>query len=627
MNRTKVIITTLLALVLCFPTSAIQQIEPLDMQRIRQIAGFLPENPSGLGPTYKNRAFWDRLYESGAYDSAILKAEKMLKDGFPAWDQAKYDRVFTEGDTQSGKDVISGRMRAFSTLVWAECLENKDRFTPLIQSFMYDIMRQETWVNPRNYNKNNYGGLIELATASYSHNLAQAVYLLDDKLPHSVFEDVLKQLYQRAFNPLMETFAGKNNYHGWLRSTNNWNPVCLEGVVCSALIMIADRMERAVYVSIAEKYVPNYLEGFKEDGYCTEGVSYYNYGMSHYLVLREKVFQDTGGKIDLFGNSPKIQGIAAFPKNIEILSGIFPSIADCGANAQPLQSNPRYFNRALGINLSVDNKPDMGLTDNLTVQLLDVVMNLDNEVNSINTVASRPLRSFFAQSGILIVRSGAEDPRQIGVALKGGHNNEAHNHNDLGSYTLVVGRQKIVEDPGSIPYNIKTFGSERYTAFKSLGSYGHSVPLICGKDQISGSKAKAVITGKSFSEDRDELEMDIASAYDIPELKEIKRRFILDRKEPSFSVNDIFAFDSKQIFETAITTRSAVRIIDSDHIELERGGEKMMLTIRSSEKHLSISSEEISEGGAPYTRIAIRMQPAIQGFVTVTYNTAAPESL
>ena len=150
------IITTLLALVLCFPTSAIQQIEPLDMQRIRQIAGFLPENPSGLGPTYKNRAFWDRLYESGAYDSAILKAEKMLKDGFPAWDQAKYDRVFTEGDTQSGKDVISGRMRAFSTLVWAECLENKDRCTPLIQSFMYYIMRQETWVNPRNYNKNNY---------------------------------------------------------------------------------------------------------------------------------------------------------------------------------------------------------------------------------------------------------------------------------------------------------------------------------------------------------------------------------------------------------------------------------------------------------------------------------------
>ena len=214
MKRTKTLITTLLAVALCLPASAIVPVEPLDMERVREIAAMLPESPSGLGPTCKDRTFWDRLYESGGYQTTIRKAEKMLAEGFPVWDQAKYDRVFSEGDTQSGKDVISGRMRALSTLVWAECLENRNRFTPLIRDFMYDIMGQKTWVNPRNYNPRNYGGLIELATASYSHNLAQVIHLLGDKLPNTVHEDVLRQLYTRAFNPLMGTLEGKNKDHG-----------------------------------------------------------------------------------------------------------------------------------------------------------------------------------------------------------------------------------------------------------------------------------------------------------------------------------------------------------------------------------------------------------------------------
>ena len=619
MNRTIALVTALLALVLCLPAHAIRNIEALDPERVSQIARMLPESASGLGPTYKDRALWDKLYESGEYHTAIEKAERMLVEGFPAWDQSKYDRVFTEGDTQSGKDVISGRMRAFSTLVWAECLENKNRFTPLIRDFLYDIMKQKTWVNPRNYNPKNYGGLIELATASYSHNLAQAVYLMDDKFPRSVYENVLAQLYTRAFNPLLETLEGKNDYHSWLKSTNNWNPVCLEGVVCAALAMIQDRTERAKYVSIAERYVQNYLEGFEEDGYCTEGISYYNYGVSHYLVLREKVLQDTGGRIDLFGDSPKIRGIAAFPVNIEILNGIYPSIADCNSYERPSQSVIRYMSQVPGIELPVDRRPSLGNTNDLTVQFLDACRSINDSIPLTDTSPARPLRSYFEQSGILIVRTGEMHPKPLGAALKGGHNNEAHNHNDLGSYTLVSGKEKMVEDPGSIPYNIKTFGPERYTAFKSLGSYGHPVPYICEKGQVAGIQSKATVTEYSFSEDKDEWELDLGAAYDIPDLTEVRRRYIFERKRPSLSVSDSFIFESKQEFETAITTRATVRIVDNNHILLERGDEKMTLSIRSSVRKLKIRTEEISEGGTPYTRIALRLPPRKHGYISVTY--------
>ena len=628
MKGTKKLITTLLSVVLCIPASAILTVEPLDMERIREIAAMLPESPSGLGPTCVDRTFWDRLYESGGYRATIKKAEKMLEEGFPAWDQAKYDRVFSEGDTQSGKDVILGRMTALSTLVWAECLENRNRFTPLIRDFLYDIMGQKTWVFPRNYNPRNYGGLIELATASYSHNLAQVIHLLGDKLPLSVHEDVFRQLYTRAFNPLMATLEGKNTDHSWLKSTNNWNPVCLEGVVCAALAMIPDRLERAKYVCIAERYVQNYVEGFGEDGYCTEGISYYNYGMSHYLVLREKLMQDTGGRIDLFKNNPKIRNIAAFPLNIEILNGIYPSIADCNMNARPSAFVMRYLSRALDMDLPVERRPSPGNTDDLTVQFLDVFQNQEGtpDAHAAHS-AGQQFRSFMKQSGILIVRTKEDCPIPMGAALKGGHNQEAHNHNDLGSYTIVLDHQKMVEDPGLIPYNIKTFGPERYTAFRSLGSYGHSTPLICGKDQAAGKECRAVQTGASFSDRKDCWTLDLSSAYAVPQLKKVERQFVFSRKRPSLTVRDQFFFDSKQVFETAVTTRSDVKIIDKRHVLLTRDGRQLMLTVRTDGGDPEIFTEEISEGRAPYTRIAIRLKPRKGGKVTLCYTPADTKPL
>lgn len=614
----KAIQVILLAFFIVFPASAIEKVAPLDMNRVREIALMLPESTSGMGPTYKDRSLWDKLYQSGSYKKSMESADKMLAEGFPKWDQAAYSRVFTHGDTQSGKDMISMRLRSFCTLVWAECLENKGRFVPIITSYLYDIMGQETWVFPRNYSKKNCGGLIELATALYSHALSQSVYMLDDKLPESVRRDVLKELYTRAFNPLMGTFEGKNKDHGWLTSAYNWNPVCLEGVVCAAMEMIPDRMERAKFVYIGEKYVSNYMEGFKDDGYCTEGVSYYNFGMTHYIVLREKLLQDTNGRIDLFRNNSKIRNVAAFPQNIEIINGVYPSIADCGSTTMPSTVVMRYLGRTLGMDLPVSKAPLLGVTGDVTIDYMDVYQNYGAEAGVPDDYRT-PLRSYFDQSGILMVRTADGSPKPFGAALKGGHNGEAHNHNDIGSYTIVSGKEKMVEDSGSIPYNSKTFGPERYTAFKSLGSYGHNVPLIGGKDQSEGAKHRAEILNTSFADGKDEIVMDLALAYDIPELKELVRDFVFDRKSLTLTVIDRFSFESEQVFESAITTRSDVRVLGKKRIELTRGDEKVLLKIKSSSRKFEVIPEEITEGKIPYTRIAIRLRPETSGALSFRY--------
>ena len=85
----------------------------------------------------------------------------------------------------------------------------------------------------------------------------------------------------------------------------------------------------------AEKLSLSFLKGFESDGYCTEGLGYWNFGFSNYLALAEALWQTTDGKVDLF-DRPKVKNIALFGSRIEIDGGVYPAFADCVASSTPL---------------------------------------------------------------------------------------------------------------------------------------------------------------------------------------------------------------------------------------------------------------------------------------------------
>lgn len=598
-------------------------LEAIDMKRVNEIARMLPAVPVGLGDTYKNRTVWDKLYATGKYIKTMKEAERMLREGFPEWDQNRYDRMFTNGDTQSGKDMINNRLKCLSMLVWAECLENKGRFTKIVEDAIYDIMKQKTWVNPKHYYEKNYKGFVELATALNAIHLSQAVYLLDDKLPAKLRNDLLTELYTRAFNPLMATIEGKNKDHWWLTGTNNWNAACLDGVTCAALTLIPDKQERAKYATIAERYIQNFVAGFMEDGYCTEGLGYYNFGMTHYITLREKLWLDTKGKLDLFQQMPeKVYKIACFPVNLEIINGIYPAIADCNTGALPSKNIMNYLSRAMGLKLPADNYRFEGVTFNLSDCIISVFPSVMKQIGKNNIAYQREsLRSYFPNGGLLVVRTDAVAKQQMGVALKGGNNNEHHNHNDIGSYTMVVGSEMMIEDPGLIPYDSRTFSPERYTAFKTLASYGHPVPLIAGKDQVEGRKAEAKVTKTEFSDQMDVFSFDFTSAYGIPSLRKLTREFTFRRgTDPFLSVNDEFSFSTPDYFETALITRAKWKKVGENTLLLTRGKFKVQVTIDTHGAAFDLKEEVISEKGKPYTRLGVSLkEKRMNGNILITY--------
>ena len=95
------------------------------------------------------------------------------------------------------------------------------------------------------------------------------------------------------------------------------------------------------------------------------------------------------------------------------------------------------------------------------------------------------------------------------VVIKGGHNDESHNHNDVGSFMIYVDGKPVIVDAGNMVYTRKTFSAERYSLWNTRSMY-HNVPLI-GEDgeQRDGKEYRA--TGIRW--DRETLILHLEDAY------------------------------------------------------------------------------------------------------------------
>jgi len=623
---------TVLVLI-CIPISLYAQrlpspLKPIDQERVKEIAMLLADKPAGFGEPCTNRKVWDQLLKSGRYD-AFLK--EMKNFSFPAFSKPDYFSL-SDGSASSsarGLQMMRDRAKGLSQVTWAECLENHGNYVKLLENGLNDILDQKSWVSPRNdFKFKNYNGTeysVELTSALYAHTIAQTLYLLGDKINPALRQKAMDALQKRIFDPVLNKIKTQNDSaeNRFLEMTNNYNHVCLSGVVGAALAVLPDKQQRAIFTYIGEYYSRNGLEGFGDDGYCSEGVGYYNYGFGHYILLRENIWQATLGKADLFA-SEKVKKIAEYIPGIEVINGVFPAISDSKPGVKPDSSIMRYLSRNFGLGIKkYESQSFLGKTDDNRNNVMMVFPNSATITRSDKSKQNeeQELRSFFEKTGVLVSRPQPGSSCNIGIAFKGGNNKEHHNHNDVGSYTIVSGKEIMAGDPGSIPYTADIFNEKFRYKYKTIGSYGHPVPFVAGNEQQVGSQSRAVTVSKKFSADQDLLVLDISSAYPDADLAKLVRSMQYNRSgQGSVTVTDDFIFLAPKNFETAIITRSKWKKTSDSTLIFLNGEEKMMVIFSSPGNNLSIRSEEITEGGTPYSRIGIYLKtPAIAGQIRVNY--------
>lgn len=601
-------------------------LEPLDSARVHQVEEFLVDNTTGIGKPYTDRAEWKRIAASFNSKEFVEKISKLKLQDFPKWSDDVYLEFKLKGVRNNADKMMHSRQEFLGQFVFAECLENKGRFIPVISYVIKDLLHQPSWTlsaHDKDY-KNFYGKEydVDLNASVMATIFSQSYYLLGDKLSEDLRKDIRECLQKRVFAPVLNTLKTlKETY--WLTTTNNWNAVCLAGVTGSALAVLPNKYDRAIFVTIAEKYSQNYLASYTDDGYCTEGLGYYNYGFGKFICLREFLLAATNNKLDLF-SSPKMVKIAQYPLNIEIINQCYPTISDCIMGTKPKTEIIWYCNNALALGLK---KHSTISTPNPSDPVYDIIK-LTNRVYKAalkgNNVGNQNnLRSYFDNTGVLICRPKDTSLKgAMGVAIKGGSNNEHHNHNALGSYTIVQGKEVMMGDPGgAFFYNDKSFSSERYTSFKIYASFGHPVPLVANVQQKEGESSQAKVMKTDFTNQQDLLVMDITSAYPLPSLQKLERSFLYKRADSgSLEVTDNFNFSTPQLFETALATRAKWKQINESQLLFVLRDEKMIVTIKAP-CPFKLVSETINENCPPFDRIGIQLvNPLKEGSVTVSYN-------
>jgi hypothetical protein len=116
------------------------------------------------------------------------------------------------------------------------------------------------------------------------------------------------------------------------------------------------------------------------------------------------------------------------------------------------------------------------------------------------------------------------------IAALGGHNAEAHNHNDVGSFILYYNGEPAVLDAGVETYTRKTFSSERYSIWTMQSAF-HNLPTVNGVMQRAGRQFAASNVSYQANDDRTEFSLNLEKAYP-PEagMQSWRRSLTLDRR-------------------------------------------------------------------------------------------------
>ena len=568
-----------------------------DPERVKAIAAMLRDEPGTFGRPCSDREAWDVLAKLPAMRDYLKGRERLLTVTIPPMTEATYMaevKRWCQADCHALLGKRNGRVKQ---LVIAECLENKGRFIPKLEELLISLFADKTWVSPLRKqmaidNWNGKSNNIDLTKAMLAWDVALADYLVGDRLRPEIRQQLRANLERRMFAPFRRMMRGEQKPDWWLAVTNNWNAVCLGSVVGAALTVLESKEDRAFFAASAEKYSKSFLKGFPSDGYCTEGLSYYNYGFSHYIALSEAIWQASEGKLDLF-DVPNIRNIAMFGARIEIQNGVYPSIADCAPGSRPSPTIMNYTSRKLGLGLKrweFDGVPSVS-SGAFYLSLMNIFPN-SATLHPAKVTASSALgdTSYFDDAGILICRPAKGAKMRMGVCLKGGHNGEHHNHNDVGSFTVVVGAEAPVSDVGAEVYSSRTFSAGRYES-DALNSFGHSVPLVAGVMQSKGRKAAAKVLRAEFTDVTDTFVLDLKACYDVPDLEKMVRTFVYSREgEGSLTVTDEVVFEAPQKFETALITLGDCQAA---------GPDRVMLYDRES----AVLATAESDAGAPEIRV------------------------
>lgn len=494
-------------------------------------------------PTYDNRSAWGDLFAS-INETVVEEGNKYLDYQWQvvkATDYLAYERT---GSRVIMEKPMNENATALSRLFFAELAEGKGRYLDQIINGVWYFTEMSTWSlsahvpafqSSKRTLPQEGTHVVDLMAGDMGSMLSWIYYYLKpamDKVNPEISSRLKTHIQQRIISPYLarndmwwQGFELKGN-----QLVNNWNPWCNFNVL-TCLLLVEDRPETqlaGIYKTM--RSVDKFINYVKADGACEEGPSYWGHAAGKLYDYLQLLSTATHHQVTIFDQA-LVRDMGEYIAQSYIGGDHWVvNFADASAkggenpyliyrygkavNSEEMKQFAKYLVSKKKEQFKASRDVFRGLED------LQAMAEIDHSKAALPTNAYK----WYPETEVLFLKQPGDF-----FAAKGGHNNESHNHNDIGSFIFYRNEQPIFIDAGVGTYNKKTFSDERYDIWTMQSAY-HNLPQINGTDQQFGAtyRSRAV----SFIPESKLFELDIAGAYPASaEVKHWKRSYQLKKGE------------------------------------------------------------------------------------------------
>ena len=480
-----------------------------------------------------------------SYQEQFLSAGRELdKEEIPPLTEELFSLFERTGNRLEYEKVYFKRRKFLTVYAMLSIIYGEARHISRLEEIIEAICREECWALPAHVNRSDrrWKITIDLFAAETAFSLAEIISLLESKLSATIREKARSEVFRRVLDPFAESSFP---YSPWETSQMNWCAVCCGSVGGAAIyLMQKDRARLDTLLKRINSSIMNYIKGFGEDGACLEGLGYYTYGMSFFSAYADLVYSYSEGKVDLF-EKEKLKNIALFQQKCFLTGSITLSFSDSGQDEKYRLGLTAYLSRRY----PEVEFPDISLAADLESDNCYRYIILSRDYFWTKQHTDAPCTKSCWHTVLPHAQwSVCRSDNGCVLAAKGGHNNEPHNHNDIGSFIYACDGESILVDIGAGEYTKDYFNENRYQNI-CCRSLGHNVPLIDGKEQLSGEQYRA---SRFLSEGNGKTEIDIEAAYGLEEGDKFTRSFFLDKGSGVCTVTDSFRLSGK-VTENLVT--------------------------------------------------------------------------
>jgi len=490
-----------------------------------------------------------------------------------------YHDFFKTGSRVNFESVYFERRRKLGRAAICALLEADDaRWMTSVRKKAQEILDEFSWALPAHINT--LSGKDPMHIDLFAGETANLMAHLVDLFGAALGDELVEKIKWRLRSQFFENYVNRHDDFFWMLSSGNWNAICHQGVVGPALTVETDPRLLARMLLFMKRYLPIFLSGYGNDGGCSEGPAYWQYGFGWFCALNEQLELRTGGKLSLIEGDEKISQMARYGPRTSLRNFHFVNFSDSlqsgsinpsllaylaermgDAKLLPFAQLHYSFLQEHGINLDAQRCDLFYLTRLFLHCPAEIPEKIDVEYEDV----------FFSDLGVVVAHGRDEKGNDWDFAAKTGHNNEQHNHNDCGNYLLNINGTPMIIEIGAPEYTKDYFRERRYE-YLAARTLGHSLPIVNGCEQAAGIHYAARVLNIEMEPGSLHFCADLTHCYPVSAgCGEVVRDFQWDKARGRIQVKDYYELTKHESFETSIITDKDVALSSEKALIMSEG--------------------------------------------------------